>query len=234
MARIFTPDPRIAVWQLEAKRGNATMRELTTERFFDAVARVEILGAVLLIATSIYPNNSYAKDVDQARAPAPNEANLRKQVIALGKLLSPSGPGVDSGAIQLRAKCKPTEHPPACTTFAMFSVGGILGNSVTQYLALFEPVAADQVFPTLPPVVQAHIHLRPWVLRSVIPIGGGVSPPFSAKGMRLKGNEIILTGLGYQADDPDCCPSKKISATIRIINGVLVPVSPKFFNNFYR
>ena len=185
---------------------------------------------LLLWACSFFllslPSAALAKENTGAvqHAPPSTEKALRQRVAALANLLDGSNLDFDPSSVRLYFRCG-TNKAPDCRAFALFITMYTGGNMGVQYLALFDPVDAPKAIEVVPKYNRKFYYLHAWQLRSFVPLEDGF---FTFKGIRFSKNQVTLSGLTWGPKDPDCCPSKKITVTFKIKDGVLMPTNSEF------
>ncbi len=162
-------------------------------------------------------------DVHQ-HAPAPTKNALRQQVADLARGLEAADNDFDPSLVRLYFTCG-AKKAPDCRALVLFAISVPVGNASTQYLAVFDPVGGNEIFSTLPDVVQSNIYFHAWQLRSFLPIRNGA---YSFHNVKYSKNKVTLFGVTWGSNDSHCCPSKKITVTFKIKDGLLIPVNSNF------
>ena len=151
-----------------------------------------------------------------APPPKATTANLFQEVEQLASLMAEEQHDFYGESVSYFPMCRQDEKPLECRTLVLFNIGNFMGNSVTQYLAMFDPVDSDSDYEDLPDVVKQNSQFRAWKFISVIKIDSTGELYATFDGVKYIDNVLMLQGFTHGPKDPEAKFSKKITIRVTI------------------
>lgn len=151
-----------------------------------------------------------------APPPKASTASLSAEIQDLASLMAEEQHDFYDDSVRLYPMCGKDEVAPDCRTLVLFNIGNFTGNSVTQYLAMFDPVDADIDFEDLPNVVQKNSEFRAWKFLSVIKIDSTGEVYATFDGAHFVDNILMLQGLLMDQKTRKLCIHKRRASRSRL------------------
>ena len=168
------------------------------------VIRVSVRAILIAILFGVMGSSTAAPP------PKPTIANLFQEVEELASLMAEEQHAFLGERFGSYPICRQDEKPPECRTFVLFDIGNFMGNSATQYLALFDPVDLDSDYEDLPDIVKKNSVFKAWKFVSVIKIDSTGELYATFDGAKYIDNVLVLQGLTHGPKDPEAQYSKNI------------------------